>query len=110
MCVMHNKCNEVLSRAYKPRHPHPIYRKQSSKVGSMWLFCPSFFPPGFGFSGFRFPVFLVLILTNQPQIMAYYLLTVLEQDDGVEVQRLVKDLVRSRVRNCLIDFGSFSVA
>ena len=31
------------------------------------------------------------------QIMAYYLLTVLEQDDGVEVQRLVKDLVRSRV-------------
>lgn len=34
---------------------------------------------------------------RRPQIMAYYLLTVLEQDDGVEVQRLVKDLVRSRV-------------
>ncbi|CAM9403052.1 unnamed protein product [Pylaiella littoralis] len=33
---------------------------------------------------------------NEPEIMAYYLLTVLEQDDGVEVQRLVKDLVRSR--------------
>lgn len=30
--------------------------------------------------------------------MAYYLLTVLEQDGGVEVQRLVKDLFRSRVR------------
>lgn len=29
--------------------------------------------------------------------MAYYLLTVLEQDGGVEVQRLVKNLVRSRV-------------
>lgn len=33
----------------------------------------------------------------QTQIMAYYLLTVLEQDNGVEVQRLVKDLIRSRV-------------
>lgn len=40
----------------------------------------------------------MLPLMNQTQIMAYYLLTVLEQDDGVEVQRLVKDLVRSRVR------------
>lgn len=29
--------------------------------------------------------------------MAYYLLTVLQQDDGVEVQRLVKDLIRNRV-------------
>lgn len=47
----------------------------------------------------QFPVsgFLMLTLINQRQIMAYYLLTVLEQDDGVEVQRLVKDLVRSRV-------------
>ncbi|CAM9421682.1 unnamed protein product, partial [Ectocarpus sp. 8 AP-2014] len=33
---------------------------------------------------------------NEPEIMAYYLLTVLEQDGGIEVQRLVKDLVRSR--------------
>lgn len=41
----------------------------------------------------RFP----RVAPHQPQIMAYYLLTVLEQDDGVEVQRLVKDLVRSRV-------------
>lgn len=40
-----------------------------------------------------------LHLINRPlQIMAYYLLTVLEQDGGVEVQRLVKDLFRSRVR------------
>lgn len=35
--------------------------------------------------------------SSKSQIMAYYLLTVLEQDGGVEVQRLVKDLVRSRV-------------
>lgn len=32
--------------------------------------------------------------------MAYYLLTVLQQDDGVEVQRLVKDLIRNRVSGC----------
>ncbi|CAM9584626.1 unnamed protein product [Hapterophycus canaliculatus] len=38
---------------------------------------------------------------NEPEIMAYYLLTVLEQDGGVEVQRLVKDLVRSRRREVL---------
>ena len=37
--------------------------------------------------------------------MAYYLLTVLEQDGGVEVQRLVKDLFRSRVRRLLTWVG-----
>lgn len=32
-----------------------------------------------------------------PQIMSYYILTVVEQDDGLEVQRLVKELVRNKV-------------
>lgn len=37
--------------------------------------------------------------------MAYYLLTVLEQDSGAEVQRCVKDLHRGHVRR----FSSFQV-
>lgn len=43
------------------------------------------------------------------QIMAYYLLTVLQQDDGVEVQRLVKDLIRNRVSELLVGLGSHAV-
>lgn len=42
--------------------------------------------------------------------MAYYLLTVLEQDGGVEVQRLVKDLFRSRVSKPVGSESSIAVA
>lgn len=77
----------------------PIHSKHSSTVEATWLHLSVFFPVCFGFPVSEFRFFSCSTLANQPQIMAYYLLTVLEQDDGVEVQRLVKDLVRSRVRN-----------
>lgn len=32
------------------------------------------------------------------QMMSYYLLTVLRQDDGMEVQRIIKELIRNKVR------------
>ena len=41
----------------------------------------------------RYPV----ITAVARQIIAYYILTVMEQDDGAEVQRVVKELYEGRV-------------